>query len=117
MTRLATILLCALIGLVPRSAASANEDDSARVSQDTTATDRDRSFILGVGSTGIGFGNTRRLNGIRINVRDRRVERVNGVNMTLWKAHLKGLQIGLLNYAENNPVPFRLLPLLNLNLR
>jgi hypothetical protein len=30
---------------------------------------------------------------------------------------LKGVQIGLLNYAENNPAPFRILPILNLNLR
>lgn len=98
--RLATILLCALIGLVP-GAASADEDDSANVSQDTTATDWDRSFVLGIGSTGIGFGNTRRLNGIRINVRDRRVERVNGVNLTLWKARrnphlvINGVALGL----------------------
>lgn len=29
---------------------------------------------------------------------------------------LRGIQIGLLNYAANNPPPFRWLPVLNLNL-
>ena len=30
---------------------------------------------------------------------------------------LRGVQIGVLNYAENNPAPFKLLPVLNFNLK
>ena len=34
-----------------------------------------------------------------------------------YARRLFGVQLGLLNYAKNNPVPFRLLPLLNVHLR
>jgi hypothetical protein len=32
-----------------------------------------------------------------------------------WTLH--GVQIGVLNYARNNPPPFRLLPIVNVNTR
>ena len=36
---------------------------------------------------GIGFGNSRRFTGIRFNFRDSRVERVTGINVTIWQPH------------------------------
>jgi hypothetical protein len=42
-----------------------------------------------------------------------------GVTIALYNYArvLRGVQLGLLNWAQNNPAPFRLLPLLNLHLR
>ncbi|MDP8238041.1 MAG: hypothetical protein P9X24_03040 [Candidatus Hatepunaea meridiana] len=34
---------------------------------------------------GFGFGNSKGINGIRINLSDERLERVNGINLTIWK--------------------------------
>ncbi len=70
-------------------AAWADTEDLGDTGADTQSLSRSQTLVLGYRSTGIGFGNTRRL---------------------------KGLQIGLLNYAGNNPAPFKLLPLLNVNL-
>lgn len=58
---------------------------------------------LGIHHTGISFGNSARWTGLRINFRDRGVERIDGINLTLWKAAkdanrqavVNGLSIGL----------------------
>ncbi len=42
-------------------------------------------FNLGAGEFGIGIGNTVRHTGIRLNAVDQDVERVNGLNLTLWR--------------------------------
>jgi len=42
------------------------------------------SLDLAVNGYGLSFGNSKRLTGIRINAVDRDVERINGVNLTLW---------------------------------
>ena len=51
---------------------------------------------------GLSIGNSREFNGLRINFRDREVGRINGINLTLWRAsqnkHAKvnGVAIGLI---------------------
>lgn len=59
------------------------------------------SLDLAVAGTGIGFGNSRALNGVRLNFRDEAVESVNGLNVTLWDPGknpdlvLRGIALGL----------------------
>src|SRR5881296_839118 len=72
-------------------------------SQDTTARPSGHFHIgLTVHDYGISFGNAARVHGIRINVQDAALERVNGVNLTFWKPRepisgtINGLQLGLL---------------------
>jgi hypothetical protein len=97
MSQFLTLALVSLTALV----SSVLADDTEKVRQDSMSAMSDPSFVLGIGSTGIGLGNTRRLNGIRLNLRDRWVEEVNGINLTMWKAkrnpHLtvNGLALGL----------------------
>ncbi len=45
-------------------------------------------------------------------------DRLDGLTIGLfnWTGHLNGVQIGLLNYAENNPPLLRFLPIVNLHL-
>src|SRR5687768_1948619 len=43
-----------------------------------------RSLDLTLNGNGISIGDSRRVNGIRINFRDTRLEQVNGVNVTIW---------------------------------
>ena len=45
------------------------------------------SVKLAVGNVGIGIGDVRRLDGLRINFRDRHLERIRGLNATLWAPH------------------------------
>ncbi len=47
---------------------------------------------LTVGGTGLSIGNSARVNGLRINWSDRDLDRVNGINLTLWRPykHLSG---------------------------
>ncbi len=57
---------------------------------------------LTINGYGLSFGNARRITGIRINVQDAELERVNGMNVTLWKPReplsgtVNGFQVGLL---------------------
>ena len=48
---------------------------------------QDGSVKLAVGNVGIGIGDVRRLDGLRINFRDRHLERIRGLNATLWAPH------------------------------
>jgi hypothetical protein len=90
-----------------------------------------------VNDCGLAIGDVPRVNGLRINLRDRNLDRVTGllvgglsgyncvrgiqkgitIGLLNRAGTLKGIQIGLLNIAGNNPFPFRILPLLNLNLK
>ena len=45
------------------------------------------SLDLGYRGWGISIGNAKRVTGVRINGVDRHVERVNGLNLTLWNPH------------------------------
>ena len=70
------------------------------VAQDSSATGH---FHVGltVHDWGISIGNAPRVNGLRINIQDAGLERVNGINITLWKPRdplsgtVNGLQVGL----------------------
>lgn len=63
---------------------------------------RAQSLDLAINNYGISLGNSRQFNGLRINFRDRHVERVNGINLTLWRAKenkqakINGLSLGLI---------------------
>src|SRR5207245_1592590 len=55
---------------------------------------------------GVSLGNAPRVNGVRLNVQDAELDRVNGINVTLWKPReplsgtINGLQLGLLPGSE-----------------
>ncbi len=57
---------------------------------------------LGAGCAGLSIGNSHRWSGVRINFIDRRVERINGLNVTFWRskhnkwAEVNGLSVGIL---------------------
>ena len=50
-----------------------------------SAQDARRSLDLTVNHTGISIGDSREVNGLRINARDTRLESVDGINLTFWK--------------------------------
>jgi len=62
-----------------------------------------QSLDIPSSGAGISFGNSTAFTGLRFNYRDRDVDYVNGINVTLWKPHessrlsrIKGLSIGTL---------------------
>lgn len=63
--------------------------------------DDDPGWVLGVNDVGIGIGDVPRLTGIRLNYRDRALERVTGINATVWAPHeemdgrVEGLALGV----------------------
>ena len=60
-----------------------------------------QSLDLTVDNFGLSIGDSRRVNGVRLNFRDRNLEQVNGLNLTLWEpiepvqGDVRGLAIGL----------------------
>ena len=65
------------------------------------------SLDLAIRGWGLSLGNSSRINGLRINFVDHDVERVTGVNLTLWKARrnpdalIRGVSVGLVGpYAR-----------------
>ena len=60
-----------------------------------------QSLGLTVDGVGVSFGDARRITGVRFNYRDRRMERVDGVNVTLWspytpaKGTVNGIAVGV----------------------
>ena len=63
------------------------------------------SLDLAIKGYGLSLGNSKGINGIRINLVDNNVERINGLNITLWKprrnpnAVINGASIGLVSTA------------------
>lgn len=62
-----------------------------------------QSLDLPAKKWGLSFGNSTNFTGVRLNFRDRNVERINGINITLWKPYrenrnsvINGLSLGLL---------------------
>ncbi len=89
--------------------------------QDEPDTDVERpashfAINLTVGGTGLSIGNSARVNGIRINWSDRDLERVNGLNLTIWKPYrdlsgvVNGIAIGVVGpgASEINGLAFGL---------
>src|SRR5687768_15872260 len=62
---------------------------------------RAQSLDLTVNDVGISIGDSRRVTGIRLNYRDRYMEEVNGINITVWtpyeenRGRVRGLALGL----------------------
>ena len=60
-----------------------------------------RSLDLTIGTYGLSIGDAERVNGLRLNVRDRHLQRVNGINLTLWlpddslRGDANGLALGV----------------------
>ena len=84
-----------------------------------------QSFDIPSSRWGLSFGNSEKFNGLRINWRDKNVEQINGINITLWiadsnrtatvnglslglvmpeAAYLKGIQIGGLGVAAKKGI-------------
>ena len=66
----------------------------------------DASYVhlpIGLKESGISIGNSRRWNGLRLNVSDHAVEEVNGINLGVWDFHkpaverMRGIDLGLKN--------------------
>ena len=49
-----------------------------------------RSLDLTVGGVGISIGDSRRVTGLRLNYRDSRLDRVTGINATIWMPYREG---------------------------
>ena len=60
---------------------------SPAFAQTAGGSSRDWGLDLTVGGAGLAIGHVPRVNGIRINFRDRHLEEVNGLNLTLWAPH------------------------------
>ena len=61
-----------------------------------------QSLDLTINNTGLSIGDSRFVRGIRLNFRDRNMDRVEGINATIWYPHddarggeVKGLALGL----------------------
>src|SRR2546427_12000987 len=73
-----------------------------------TAPPRYGHFHIGltIHDYGVSLANAPRVNGVRLNVQDAELDRVNGINVTLWKPReplsgtINGLQLGLLPGSE-----------------
>lgn len=76
-TRSFTLLVVLTLGA---STVGARQEESPRPP-------RHQALNLTVNDYGISFGNSRRTNGLRINLTDNGLERVNGLNLTLWRPH------------------------------
>lgn len=66
------------------------------------------SLDLGFAGVGVSFGGAPRWTGLRVNLRDRSLERIDGINLTLWKpgrdvrGSVNGLALGLVAPAAAN---------------
>jgi hypothetical protein len=65
------------------------------------AQDSQRSLDLTIGGVGLSIGDSRQVKGLRLNYRDSRLERVDGINLTIWRPYdgghgdINGIAIGL----------------------
>jgi hypothetical protein len=64
-----------------------------------------QSLDIPVKGYGISFGNSKKFAGLRFNFRDRHVDRIDGINLTLWKADenedaiMRGISLGVIPEA------------------
>ena len=88
-----TILLLAL--LIPTAHASGQDRDDRRRRPSHSSLD------LTIDGFGISIGNSRGVNGLRLNFRDDHLEWVNGINFSIWKprwnydAEINGIALGI----------------------
>ncbi|MEJ2679140.1 MAG: hypothetical protein P8174_08710, partial [Gemmatimonadota bacterium] len=90
------LVVLVLVFLAPAGAAAQgwNEDHEDRPPSHA-------ALNLGANGYGLSIGNSARWNGLRINWRDAELDRINGVNITLWAPHdevggtVTGLSLGV----------------------
>lgn len=91
MSKMSFIFIIIILSPLPFNTLNAQQDST--------------SFCMNLTSHnyGISFGNSKRINGLRINLQDRNVELVNGINATLWKNDsnpdfiMNGCSLGLID--------------------
>lgn len=76
---LTQIAACLALVLAPAATSAQEPEDDA-----PPAAASHRALNLTIKGFGLSIGNSARLNGLRINFQDYQLERVNGVNLTLW---------------------------------
>jgi hypothetical protein len=97
--KLAVPLVAAALVLSPALLAAQNPDEEDQRNED--APPSHFAVNLTVNHWGLSFGNSQRLNGLRLNWSDDDIELINGVNITLWKpgspltGTVNGLAIGV----------------------
>ena len=94
-----------VFGAVPSADAQRRRDEDPDENQEKVidSTPGHGLLNLGVNNTGLSIGNSARWNGLRINFRDRGVQRLNGINLSIWKAandanrqaRMHGLNVGI----------------------
>ena len=78
-----------------------NRTAFAQIPQETSGSGGGSSLDLGISGVGVSFGSAPRWTGLRINWRDRYLERIDGINVTLWTpgdqvgGSVNGLAVGL----------------------
>ena len=100
---LAAVLL--LFPLAESAGAQRRRDSDPEEHQDKVVDTTPGRGLLNIGPnhTGLSIGNSAQWNGVRINFRDRGVQRLNGVNISIWKAannanrqaRMHGLNVGI----------------------
>src|SRR5229473_1531596 len=95
--------------------------DSSAAAPDSSHPRPSGHFHIGltVHDYGISFGNAPCVTGISVNVQDADLERVNGVNVMLWKPRDPSCMAFRSAYStgpKNNKGPFKILPILNIHL-
>lgn len=94
-SKISFIFILVILSQLPFSILIAKEDST--------------SFYINLTSHnyGLSFGNSKRINGLRINLQDRNAELVNGINVTLWKNDsnpnfiINGCSLGLIDTYSN----------------
>ena len=79
--RYVLVQLCTAIAMVGAPAAVAH---AQTVRRPLSEREESRSLDLAVDHVGLSFGNSPRHTGLRFNLRDENVRRINGINATFW---------------------------------
>ena len=74
--------------------------------QDSTSTHH--GFNIAIKNFGLSFGNSPGINGLRINIQDKNLQKVNGINFTFWQpaknsnsnSVINGIASGIMPYSE-----------------
>lgn len=88
-------------GLVPAFAAAVASVLTLLFLTPAAARAQDPGLKIAAGDVGIGIGDVPRLDGLRVNFRDRHLELVRGINVTFWEPHdeaegvVEGLALGV----------------------
>ncbi|HKP29678.1 MAG TPA: hypothetical protein VJU15_09750 [Gemmatimonadales bacterium] len=101
---LAALIVCSFLGSAAHAQRRRDNDPDEQKQEKVRDTTPGRGLLnIGPNHTGLSIGNSARWTGLRINFRDRGVQQLNGVNLSLWKAagetnrqaRLHGLNVGI----------------------